>query len=237
MHASFSILPLSMIMLGLTLRNCSLAPVYQRPAAQFLPSGMPVRSPQRRLLQGSAPRSRRLNGRISLLMTNCANSLTWLLPTIRALPSLTSDTATVLDYEEAFGLVEQARVDLERIQREFRLAINALQLLVGIAGVGPRLLQREHSEAVLVQDIAPGMPAELVTHRPDIRAAEYRLRAWNADIGAAHAAFFTRVSLTGFSGSSSAELSDSLNSGQKARSFTPKITLPIFSGGIVRISI
>ncbi|THF61261.1 efflux transporter outer membrane subunit [Pseudothauera rhizosphaerae] len=138
-------------------------------------------------------------------------------------------TASALDHQEAVGLAEQARAELERISREFRQAGNALQLLVGDAG--PRPPQRPGADTVLVQDIAAGAPAELLAYRPDIRAAEHRLRARNASIGAARAAFFPRISLTGLLGSSSAELSDLFEGGQRAWSFTPQIVLPIFDGG------
>jgi multidrug efflux system outer membrane protein len=84
---------------------------------------------------------------------------------------------------------------------------------------------------VLVQDIAPGTPSELLALRPDILAAEHRLRARNADIGAARAAFFPRITLTGFLGSSSAELSGLFGAGQQAWSFAPQLSLPIFDGG------
>ncbi|MEG0412578.1 MAG: TolC family protein, partial [Comamonas sp.] len=76
-----------------------------------------------------------------------------------------------------------------------------------------------------------GAPSELLTYRPDIKAAEHRLQARNASIGAARAAFFPRISLTGLFGSSSAELSDLFSGGQRAWSFMPQIYLPIFDGG------
>ncbi len=139
--------------------------------------------------------------------------------------------ATALDYQEALGLTEQARAERERADREFRQATNALLLLVGVTDLMPYLPERPHTAPVLVQDIAPGTPSELLTNRPDIQAAEQRLQGRNADIGAARAAFFPRISLTGFLGSSSAELDDLFSSGQRAWSFAPQITLPIFSGG------
>jgi multidrug efflux system outer membrane protein len=76
-----------------------------------------------------------------------------------------------------------------------------------------------------------GLPAELLTRRPDVRAAEHALRAANADIGAARAAFFPSISLTGFYGTASNDLSGLFDSGQTSWSFTPQIRLPIFSGG------
>lgn len=140
-------------------------------------------------------------------------------------------TATALDYYEASGLVEQARADLERIEREYIQSTNALGLLVGVADINGYLPEKPVNSPLLVQDLAPGMPSELLEHRPDIRAAEFRLRARNADIGAARAAFFPRISLTGMFGSSSAELSDLFGGGQRAWSFAPQISLPIFDGG------
>jgi multidrug efflux system outer membrane protein len=68
-------------------------------------------------------------------------------------------------------------------------------------------------------------------NRPDILAAEHQLQARNASIGAARAAFFPSISLTGLFGSSSADLSGLFESGQRAWSFAPQITLPIFAGG------
>lgn len=140
-------------------------------------------------------------------------------------------TATALDYQEARGLAEQARADLERIDRELRQAGNALALLAGVADVRPYLPGLPDTDFALVQNIAPGTPSELLAYRPDIRAAEQQLLARNASIGAARAAFFPRISLTGMFGSASTDLSDLFSSGQRAWSFAPQLTLPIFDGG------
>lgn len=143
----------------------------------------------------------------------------------------TQGAATELDYQEALGLAEQVQVDMERIDREFRQAGNALALLIGVADVRPHLPETPSAGALSVQDIAPGTPSALLAQRPDIRAAERRLQGRNASIGAARAAFFPRISLTGLFGSSSTELSDLFASGQRTWSFAPQITLPIFDGG------
>lgn len=140
-------------------------------------------------------------------------------------------TATALDYQEALGLTEQARAELERTDREFRQASNALVLLVGAADLGPFLPLQPATGPLLVQDLAAGTPSALLVHRPDIHAAEARLRARNADIGAARAAFFPRISITGFLGSSSADIGNLFDAGQRAWSFAPQLSLPIFSGG------
>lgn len=149
-------------------------------------------------------------------------------------------TATALDHQDAVGLAAQARADVERSERELRQAGNALLLLTGVEDLGPYLSARSAGSAqsakspdvpMLLQDLSAGTPSELLIHRPDIQAAEHRLRARSADIGAARAAFFPRISLTGFLGSSSADLSDLFRSGQRAWSFTPQVTLPLFDGG------
>lgn len=137
--------------------------------------------------------------------------------------------ASALEYQEALGLQAQAQAELERMEREARQADNALRLLVGSADAAwpaPRA-----QSTVLVQDIAVAAPSALLERRPDILAAEHELRARNADIGAARAAFFPRISLTGMFGSSSAELSGLFESGSRSWSFTPQLVLPLFDGG------
>jgi len=139
--------------------------------------------------------------------------------------------AAALDYQEAVGLAEQARAELERTDRQISQASNAIGLLVGDLGVVQSLPAVASNDVMIVQDVAPGLPSDLLSSRPDIEAAERRLRARNADIGAARAAFFPRITLTGMFGSSSADLSDLFSSGQRAWSFSPQIAVPIFSGG------
>ena len=140
-------------------------------------------------------------------------------------------TATALDYQEALGLTEQSRAEQARIDREFRQADNALTLLIGVSDLSPHLPQRSDQRLLLVQELAAGTPSDLLIHRPDILAAEHRLRARYADIGAARAAFFPQISLTGLFGTASADLSDLFRSGQRTWSFAPQLTLPIFNAG------
>jgi multidrug efflux system outer membrane protein len=138
---------------------------------------------------------------------------------------------SALDYEEAQGLVAQAKADLERIDREVRQSSNALSLLIGVKDISAYMKEPSASNTMPVQEISAGAPSDLLLSRPDIQAAEHRLRARGADIGAARAAFFPRISLTGFFGSSSPELSGLFSSGQRSWSFMPQISLPIFDGG------
>ncbi|MGX5727950.1 efflux transporter outer membrane subunit [Metapseudomonas otitidis] len=143
----------------------------------------------------------------------------------------TAGAATALDYQEALGLVEQARAEQETNSRQRQQALNALVLLVGTPDAASRIPQIPQSKPMLVQDIAPGTPSELIERRPDILAAEHQLRARNADIGAARAAFFPRISLTGSFGTSSAEMSGLFDGGSRSWSFVPTLSLPIFDAG------
>jgi multidrug efflux system outer membrane protein len=83
----------------------------------------------------------------------------------------------------------------------------------------------------LLTDLPAGVPSEVLQRRPDIRAAEHVLESANADIGAARAAFFPRILLTGAAGTASAKLSDLFTGPSFAWNFSPQITVPIFSGG------
>lgn len=94
----------------------------------------------------------------------------------------------------------------------------------------------------LPDDIIPsalpaGLPAELLVRRPDVRAAEQQLRAANANIGAARAAFFPAISLTGSAGTASSSLDGLFEPGSAAWSFVPQISLPIFRGGALRANL
>ena len=138
------------------------------------------------------------------------------------------------DLTQVEALVAQAR-GLE-VQLEQARAANshALSVLVG-APVDlppqPEVLERGPEP---VRPVAAGLPSELIVMRPDIIAAEHQLRAANANIGAARAAFFPQVTLTGNYGTASGELDGLFGSGSHAWSFAPSIVLPIFDGGRLR---
>lgn len=131
---------------------------------------------------------------------------------------------TLLTQAQALG----AQLEQQRAQR-----LNALTLLVG-APVDLPVGQARSALDTVFPDIAPGTPSLLLTRRPDVAAAEHRLQAANANIGAARAAFFPSISLTGNLGTASAELNGLFRDGSHAWSFSPSISLPIFTAGRLR---
>lgn len=129
-------------------------------------------------------------------------------------------------------LYESARVAALTLARQRAQAENALTLLVGRPPSGAGGGAIPNDAAIEAMSALPaGLPSELLTRRPDIRAAEQRLLASNANIGAARAAFFPRISLTTTLGSSSAAFSGLFDSGSGSWSFAPQLLLPIFDAG------
>jgi multidrug efflux system outer membrane protein len=110
-------------------------------------------------------------------------------------------------------------------------AENALVLLVGEPLPAGLPAPRPFNSTNLLAEIPAGLPSELVQRRPDILEAEHTLKAANANIGAARAAFFPTISLTASIGTSSSELSKLFSSGTGVWSFSPQVTVPIFTGG------
>jgi multidrug efflux system outer membrane protein len=135
-----------------------------------------------------------------------------------------------LDLRLSETLVQTARVAQLTLQRQRAQASNALTLLVGRATIDlpPATLLSDEN---IVTTIAAGLPSDLLNRRPDIRAAEQRLKSANANIGAARAAFFPRISLTAAAGTSSNALSGLFNAGSGSWSFAPQLVLPIFDAG------
>jgi multidrug efflux system outer membrane protein len=144
---------------------------------------------------------------------------------------LESGQATELDLRQAESAVDTARANLASYTRQVAQDRNALQLLVG-APLPDELSHGPPLEAQsFLEELPAGLPSDLLARRPDILSAEHNLRAANANIGAARAAFFPSVSLTGLYGTSSAQLSGLFGSGSKYWSFNPQLSVPIFSGG------
>ena len=126
-------------------------------------------------------------------------------------------------------LTEQARADVAALTATVQQDKNALRLLVGADVASDQLPDTFPDNAVLA-DLPVGVPSDILLKRPDVMAAEYTLKAANADIGAARAAFFPTISLTGSVGKASTELGD-LFDGADTWTFSPSISVPIFAGG------
>lgn len=146
--------------------------------------------------------------------------------------SMDQGIATLQDVSRAETAVETARVNVHQFRRSIEQDKNALFLLMGTAH-DERLIPDTSLDYITLPDNLPvGLPSDVLLGRPDVRQAEYELMARNADIGAARAMFFPRISLTGSYGFASDNLS-TLFSGDAfgAFGFTPQITLPLFAGG------
>jgi multidrug efflux system outer membrane protein len=135
--------------------------------------------------------------------------------------------AQALDLRRAQTQVDAARVDVARFTQVVAQDQNALALLVG-APVESPLWADEISRVERPVDLAVDTSSEVLLRRPDVLAAERRLKAANANIGAARAALFPRISLTTAFGTASAELSDLFAAGQDTWNFAPHIGIPIF---------
>lgn len=147
--------------------------------------------------------------------------------------------ASEIDFQLANSLAETARATYAQQQRLRRQDENALALLVG-APIPASALAGLDGGLARVQpmpNVPAGLPSDLLTERPDIRAAEQQLIAANANIGAARAAFFPRISLTSTIGTTSSEFSNLFHSGTKAWAFAPAVSLPIFDVGRNRASL
>lgn len=135
-----------------------------------------------------------------------------------------------MELAQAKGSLEDAQVTTEQYRRLAKVDRNALALLLG-----KKLPENWHPveslSEVKITSVKAGLPSTLLTQRPDILAAEHNLRAANANIGAARAAFLPNISLTASAGSASEDLNDLFDSGSHTWSFSPQISLPIFTGG------
>lgn len=139
--------------------------------------------------------------------------------------------ASELDLRTAEAQVEAAQVNLSTFAQLLSQAQNALVLLIGQPVPNDLPPGRPLLEQRLLNDIPVGLPSDLLQRRPDILAAEHILQAANANIGAARAAFFPRLLLTGAGGTMSASLSDLFTGPSAAWNFAPQISVPIFQGG------
>jgi len=152
-----------------------------------------------------------------------------------------------LDVQQALSLLEGAKATLAQLQRQRAQDQNGLVLLLGTPLPAQSLAQSTTQSPAqspaelppalplagqqLAADLPAGLPSELLARRPDVRQAEQSLIASNANVGAARAAFFPRIALTGSAGIASNSLSNLFKGGSFAWSFAPSVSLPIFDAG------
>jgi multidrug efflux system outer membrane protein len=136
-----------------------------------------------------------------------------------------------LDLRTAEAQVQTARFDLSSARQRRAQAEHALALLVGQPLPADLPPPTPLDAQALLAELPGGVPSDVLLRRPDLLAAEHALRGANALVGAARAAFFPSITLTGFGGTSSDELSGLFGGGSGIWSFVPRIDLPIFRGG------
>lgn len=145
----------------------------------------------------------------------------------------TGGIATLLDLRQAEQLVDTAAESVPQLQQQIEQTENQISLLLGR---NPETVARGGN--LLEQDIPPevpvGLPSALLERRPDIHAAEQALIAANANIGVAKAAYFPQISLSGFLGGQSSGLASLFSGPNRAWSFVPQVTQPIFAGGRIK---
>jgi multidrug efflux system outer membrane protein len=150
---------------------------------------------------------------------------------------LAAGATSGVDVYDAQTSVETARNDQAVYTAQVAIDMDQLVLLVGSPLPRNLLPQGDLDTVTQIADIPAGLPSDLLQSRPDILQAEHALRAANANIGAARAAFFPSISLTASGGSESSTLHGLFKGGSGAWSFAPSIHLPIFDGGVNRANL
>jgi NodT family efflux transporter outer membrane factor (OMF) lipoprotein len=135
-----------------------------------------------------------------------------------------------IDFSLARSLTESSRAALAQLQRQRAIDLNTLALLIG-QPVSPEFAVGVTTQGVKLPDVPAGLPAEVLVRRPDVRQAEQLMVAANADIGAARAAFFPRITLTAGVGTASSELSGLFSGGSWGYTVAPSLLQPIFDAG------
>jgi multidrug efflux system outer membrane protein len=150
---------------------------------------------------------------------------------------LEAGVSSELDLRQAQTQMDAARVDVARYVTLVAQDENAINLLVG-SMVPPELLPDSISEKLAaVKDLTPGLSSDVLLNRPDILQAEHILKGANANIGAARADLFPRITLTTNVGVTSSELSSLFKSGSDTWNFAPQIIMPIFNAGSTMASL
>jgi outer membrane protein, multidrug efflux system len=142
----------------------------------------------------------------------------------------TGGVATLLDLRQAEQLVDVAEQTIPGLQQQIEQTENQITLLLGKSPAGI-VRGQDFMQQQLPPDVPAGLPSALLERRPDILAAEQSLVAANANIGVAKAAYFPQISLSGFLGGQSTQLSSLFNGPHSAWSFVPQLSQPIFTAG------
>ncbi len=136
-----------------------------------------------------------------------------------------------LDVAQADSTVESARSDVARYEGNISQDIDALQLLVGAPVDTSELPPALDDGTFGIAALPAELPSTVLLRRPDVLEAEHQLRADNADIGAARAAFFPAISITGNAGNISADFTQLFGKGTGTWEYAPQVSLPLFRGG------
>jgi multidrug efflux system outer membrane protein len=139
--------------------------------------------------------------------------------------------APATDLMQALTLLDQARSDVASFTTQVAQDRNAIDLLVGAPVADADLPSSIETVDGLLADVPPGLDSQVLLRRPDVAQAEYRLRAANAQIGAARAAFFPTISLTGAAGYASGALGRIFAGGDFTWTATGTAAEPLFAGG------
>jgi multidrug efflux system outer membrane protein len=141
------------------------------------------------------------------------------------------------DLLQAQQILETAQADEAQQRTAVAQDVNALRLLVG-ADIAPKLLPASIDEAAgTIAELPAGVSSEVLLRRPDVVEAEYQLRATNSDIGAARAALFPQISLTGLLGLATSALGSLFTGGAFALSGGLGVSYPLFNGGAGRANV
>jgi outer membrane protein, multidrug efflux system len=143
---------------------------------------------------------------------------------------LTGGVATLLDQREAEQLVNVAEETIPEVQQEIEQTENQITLLLG-QNPGGIVRGQDFMQQELPPEVPAGLTSSLLERRPDILAAEQNLVAANANIGIAKAEYFPQISLSGFLGGQSTQLSSLFNGPHSVWSFVPQVSQPIFAAG------
>jgi NodT family efflux transporter outer membrane factor (OMF) lipoprotein len=144
--------------------------------------------------------------------------------------------ATSLELRQAEQLVYAASATIPDLQRSIEQQENLINLLLG-QNPAPIVRGRELIAQELTPTIPPGLPSDLLTRRPDIRSAEQSLVGANFSVEAARAAYFPRISLTGFLGGDSTALSSLFSGAGTVWGFAPQLTQPLFTAGRLKSNV